>query len=220
MNQNLSSPMYTSSIGYKKIKKEIGELMLAKGFSSYKTITYYRVTAGDILQYINFQKGERSLNEQMTINLVIQPLFSPGCSFQILCPGGRIGNLTRTNTSFGWYCNTEEATLQSIQLITTDINNYVIPFFNNLSTAEQLCNSFDNPDLQFIWSISSDFVSRGYSCLMAGQYKQALSIFEANKPGEVPKYKTIKRMIEELQFGEIDAMLTDNIRYHKEKLKI
>ncbi|MDB5150570.1 MAG: hypothetical protein JWQ57_4590 [Mucilaginibacter sp.] len=212
--------MYNSSIGYKIIKKEIGELMLVKGFASHKTVTYYRVTAGHILQYINFQKGERSLNEQMTINLVVQPLFSPGCSFQILCPGGRVANLTSTNTSFGWYCNTEEATLQNIQHITTDINNYVIPFFNNLSTAEQLCYSFDDPALQFIWSIPANFVSRGYSCLKAGQYKQALSIFEANRPGEVPKYKTIKRLIEELQFEEINAILNENIRFHKEKLKI
>jgi hypothetical protein len=212
--------MYNSGTGYKKIKTEIGNLMREYGFAPYKTATYYRVTAGDILQFINFQKGERSLNEQMTINIVIQGLFAPGCSFEILQPGGRIGRLLDSDKDVWWHCDTELMTAQSIRDIGKVVAEILVPFFDRMATADGLYMSFSEPASRFLWAIASSFVQKGYVCLKAGQYKKGISIFEENRPSQVAKFKTIKKLTEEARFEEIDSILLDNIRYHREKLKI
>lgn len=212
--------MYNSSTGYNSTKKEIGTLLRGHGFTRYKTSFYYRVTAGEMLQFINFQKGDQSLNDQMTINIVIQPLFCPGCSFNILQPGGRIGNLLDSAKDVWWKCDTEQSTITSIESIGKAINEKLIPFFNSLATAEQLWASFNDPDSRFLWRSATTFIDQGYICLKAKQYHQALSIFQANKPSKVAKFKTIKRLIEEEAFTEIEEILLNNVHYQKEKLGI
>jgi len=212
--------MYDSSIGYKKIKTEIGNLMRELGFTRYKTATYYRVTAGDMLQFINFQKGEQWLNGQMTINIVIQGLFAPDCSFEILQPGGRIGKLLHSDKDNWWHCDTELATAQSIKDIGKVVAEKIIPFFDLMATADGLIMSFNDPASSFLWAIPSSFVQRGYACLKARQYKMGVAVFEENRPGQVAKFKTLKRLTETALFDEIDHILADNTQYNKEKLKI
>jgi hypothetical protein len=52
--------MFTSSIGYQLIKKQIGNLLCENGFLPFKAATFYRLMVGDILQFMTFQKGVQS----------------------------------------------------------------------------------------------------------------------------------------------------------------
>jgi len=212
--------MFNSSDGYQIIKKEIGSLLRIYGFLPYKTATYYRVTDGDILQFIMFQKGERWLSGAMTVNIVIQGVFAPGCSFNILQPGGRIGSMLNPPKDVWWHCDSESSAASSVDAIKQVVVEKLIPFFENRSTAGKLFNDFDGSNPSFLWTPKSTFVDQGYICLKAGQYDTAINIFEANQISKVPKFKTIKRLIEDFRFTEIDHILVENTRYHKESLKI
>ncbi|HZY35548.1 MAG TPA: DUF4304 domain-containing protein [Mucilaginibacter sp.] len=212
--------MYNSSEGYVQIKKELGKMLAGAGFRRYKTVTWYRVTHGDILQFINFQKGDQWLSDKMTINIAVQPLYSPGCSFGILAPGGRLGLLLTPAKDHWWLCNSETSTEASITELKNIIVNDLIPFFDNTANAEQLYHNFHDNSFRYFWANSYDFITKGYICLKTKQYKEAINIFEANRPSQVAKFKTIKNFIEKEQFAEVDKILDNNVFHSKDKLKI
>jgi hypothetical protein len=188
--------------------------------SEVKTATYYRITTGDILQFLTFQKGLQSLQEQMTLNVVAQGLFSPTCSFEVLQPGGRIGEFLPEAKDKWWHCDTEKATHESIEAITTAFSTVVLPSLNQLSTAEQLIANFQDETRHFLWRGQNSFIDQGYICLKARQYREALDIFRANRPGKVAKYKTIQHLVEQTKVEQIDQILSDNVRHQKLKWKI
>ena len=212
--------MFNSSDGYKIIKKEIGSLLRIYGFLPYKTAAYYRVTDGDILQFIRLQKGERWLAGAMTINVVIQGVFAPGCSFDILQPGGRIGSLLNPPKDVWWQCDSQSSTASSVDAIKQVVVEKLIPFFYSRSAAEMLCMDFDGSNPSFLWIPKSTFVDQGYICLKAGRYDKAIAVFQANQTSKVPKFKTIKKLIEESRFTDVEHILVENCRLHKERLRI
>jgi hypothetical protein len=212
--------MYNSSEGYAHIKKELGKMLAEIGFTRYKTVTWYRVTHDDILQFICFQKGERSISDRMTINIVVQPLYCPGCSFQILQPGGRIGQILTPAKDRWWLCDSEASTESSIAQLKNTIINDLIPFFNKTASTEQLHDTFPADSYRYFWINHYTFITKGYICLRAKYYAKAIAIFEASRPSQVAKFKTIKNLIEKEQFAEVDKILNDNIIYNRGKLKI
>ena len=212
--------MFTPSAGYHLIKAEIGSFLQQNGFHPYKTAIYYRITAGDVLQFISFQKGLQSLQDQMTLNVVVQGLFSPTCSFEVLQPGGRIGEFLPDSKDKWWHCDTEKASHENIKTLTTALSTVVLPSLNRLSTAQQLIASFQEETRQFLWRGQNSFIDQGYICLKARQYIEALDIFRANRPGKVAKFKTIQGLVEQAKYEQIDEILRENVHHQKAKSKI
>jgi hypothetical protein len=212
--------MFTASSGYHRIKAEIGSFLQESGFHTYKTATYYRTTTGDVLQFLTFQKGLQSLQDQMTLNVVVQGLFSPTCSFDVLQPGGRMGEFLPESKDKWWPCDTEKATHESIEAITTAFSTFVLPSLNRLSTAQQLIASFQDKTRQFLCRGQNTFIDQGYIYLKAKQYREGLDIFLANRPGKVAKFKIIRNLIEQAKVEQIDEILLENVRHQKLKWKI
>jgi hypothetical protein len=212
--------MYNSSKGYAAIKAATGKMLVQKGFCRSKTAIWYRITPDNILQFVNPQKGFSSLGNHMTFNIVIQALFSPICSFGILTPGGQIGSLLADDKRGWWPCDSEESTNSSIADITNVFTTTLLPFFDNLATGAQLADSQQDASARFIWHNHYTFITKGYVCLWSKRYTEAMSIFEANRPSQVAKFKTIKGLVTKAKFSEIDKLLLENISFNKQKLEI
>lgn len=212
--------MSSSTEGYTHIKKELGKAMAKFGFSKYKTATLYRITDGDVLQFINFQKGDQSLSHKMTINIVVQPLFSPGCSFQVLEPGLRIGQILPPYKDRWWLCESETSNESSLSELKNILVDNLMPFFDKTRDAKHLYETIHDDSFRYLWITQYSFIPKGYICLKEKRYQEALTIFEANRPSQVSKFKTIKNHIQNRQFAEINKILTDNVNYSREKLKI
>lgn len=180
--------MFTSATGYKLIKKEIGLFLQQHDFLPYKSETFYRITPGDILQFLSFQKGVQSLQDQMTINVAIQGLFSPTCSFLVLQPGGRIGQFLALSKDKWWHCDSEKVTLESITDIKENLAVTLLPDLQQkMSFSEQLIDTFNSTTYRFLWQGQGTFIDQGYTCLKARRYNEGLTIFRANSPGKVAK---------------------------------
>lgn len=156
----------------------------------------------------------------MTVNIVIQGVFAPGCSFNILQPGGKIGSVLNPPKDVWWHCDSESSAASSVDAIRQVVVEKLIPFFDSRSTAGKLCIDFDGSNPSFLWTPKSTFVDQGYICLKAGRYDKAIAIFQANQTSKVPKFKTIKKLIEESRFTDVKDILFENCQYHKERLKI
>jgi virulence-associated protein VapD len=202
--------MFTAATGYELIKKEIGHFLQQHGFMAYKSATFYR-----------FLKGVQSLQDQMTINVVIQGLFSPTCSFQVLQPGGRIGQFLSLQKDKWWHCNDKKTTLDGISEIKESLALTVLPSLQEkMFSAEQLIETFNTPAHYFLWQGQDTFIDQGYIYLKARRYNEALNIFRAGRTSKVTKYSTIQKCIEQGQFDKIDHLLQDNIHYQREKWKV
>jgi hypothetical protein len=211
---------FNSSTGYQIIKTEIKNLLTDFDFMAYKSSTLYKVTEEGILQFISFQKGVQSLNQQMTINVVLQGLFCPTCSFDLLQPGGRIGSFSNSKSDKWWFCNTEDNTKQSVTEIKECILKYLLPFFDRTVTVESLCDLIDNKEFSFIWTNPYTFIDKGFFYLKGNQFDKALVTFQSNQPSKVAKFKTIKRLVEEHDYDAIKRILLDNTNHSKAKLTI
>ena len=211
---------FNSSIGYQSVKTQIRSLLVDFNFMPYKSSTLYRVTEEGILQFISFQKGVRSLNQQMTINVVLQGLFCPTCSFDLLQPGGRIGNFLNGQSDKWWACDTVKSTAESMIEIKECILKHLLPFFDRTATMEGLCDLIDSKDFNFIWSNPYTFIDKGFFYLKGKHLDKALKTFQSNQPGKVTKFKTIKRLIEENNYDAIEELLSDNISHSKAKWTI
>lgn len=209
---------YTSSIGYKKIQSEISTFLDQFDFIRHKTSTLFRVKNEELLQFINFQKGVQSLASKVTINIVLQGLFSPTCSFQLLQPGGRIGFFSETMVDKWWLCDNPDNTENSIEQIKNILEKSIIPFFEKTSSAAAVCQMIDKDELNFLWSNPYTFIDKGFFYLKGGVYEKALKIFESHQPSKVPKFKTIKNLISLEKYEEVQIILNDNVKSSKDKL--
>lgn len=213
--------MFTSSTGNSLIKQEIGHLLRQNGFQPFKAATYYKITSEDILQFLYFQKGVGSRQDQMTINAVIQSLFSPTCSLSVLQPGGSIGQFLTSQRNKMWYCNEENATTESINNIKEELRTALLPdLHQKLYSPELLIDTFHSPTHGFLWHGQNTFIDQGYICLKAKRHNQGLTIFKVNRPSKVNKFKTIQNWINQEQWNLIDDLLQENIRLNREKWKI
>ena len=212
-------PFYAnkSISGFQIIKKEIGIALAEFGFQFHGNSCLFRFTHTDLLQFLHFQKGVRSLNEKCTINVVQQGLFVPGCSFSVLEPGGRIGNFTEENRDKWWYCNSPEAAFSSLPEIKTILFNGVLPFFQLASVESKFPELIECDRHQFIWK-NSTFLHEGYFYLKCKQYDKAMNAFQV-KPSRVNKFKTIKKYVENGEFERIDKQLQENVHYARSLLK-
>lgn len=205
--------------GYAIIKRQIGFQLMQSGFTSYQSSQYYRITSENILQSFIFQKGVASLKDQMTINISIQPLFSPGCNPDLLMPGGRIGYFLPQAKDQWWYCNDETNSQKSIELLSEIITTEILPTLDQLATAEALHNSCTQPRYQFLWQWPSSLIQQGYICLKTKSYNEAIQTFLNNQSGKVPKFKTIQKHTELNQFDAIDLLLMENVQINTLKWK-
>ena len=213
--------MFTSSSGYALVKQEIGQFLVQNSFHPYKSATYYRTTPGGILQFFLFQKGTQSLKDQLTINVVIQGLYSPACSFTVLQPGGRFGKFIPPGKDIWWHCNDEESTSHCISELRHRLSTILLPDLQQrMSSADQLITTFNAPQYSFLWRGQNTFIDQGYTYLMAQKYTEALDLFCRNRPTKVNRFKTIQKWIEQKQFDQFDHLLEENIQYHKNKLKL
>ncbi len=211
---------FNSTKGYREIQKEIKAFLKEFGFKPYKSSFAYRVTEGDILQFINFQKGYSWLNEQMTINVVIQGLFTPGSSMNILEPGGRIGKFIKSREDTWWYCDTPEATSTSIVQLKEVFTNEIIPFFENTNSSNGVVKIMDYNQYEFLWQCDVSYIYKGFFNLAAGRYAEALNSFNEGRTSRIPKFKTIKKMIENKSFDEISLLLDANSEHVRKKIGI
>jgi hypothetical protein len=207
-----------SSSGFQIIKKEIEFTLREFGFKFYGSSSLFRLTQSDLLQFLYFQKGVSSLNEKCTINVVQQGLFVPGCSFDVLQPGGRIGAFTQEARDKWWHCNTSEAAFIALPDIKAMILNGVIPFFDLGVEETKLLDIIDNDQYNFIWGNDPTFVDKGYFYLKCGQYDKAMNTFKL-KPSRVNKFKTIKTYVENKDFDQIQHLLKENVHHAKSRLK-
>lgn len=205
--------------GYAVIKRKIGLQLMQSGFTSYQSSQFYRITSGDILHSFIFQKGIGRLKDQMTINISIQPLFSPGCDPDLLEPGGRIGKFLNEPKDQWWHCNDEVNTTTSIESISEIITATILPALDQLANAEALYDSFTQPRYSFLWQPQSAFIQQGYIYLKTKRYNEAIQTFLSKQPGKVPKFKTIQKHIELNQFDAIDLLLDENIQINTLKWK-
>ncbi|ANE51688.1 DUF4304 domain-containing protein [Flavisolibacter tropicus] len=206
--------------GYKYIQNEVKAFLGSFGFKSYKTFILYRTTDNDLLQFLSFQKGASSLSNQMTINIVQKGLFAPGCSFDTLQPGNRIGQFAKTEKDKWWYCDDANKVQEGVAEIKYILYNSVLPFFEFSKESHNISELVTADKYAFIWYIPSTFVDKGYFFLKAGLYKEAIQWWENHQPSKVPKFKTIKNLISQEQYSEVNKILEENIRMARARLEI
>ena len=206
--------------GYKYIQNEVKAFLGSFGFNSYKTSILYRTTDNGLLQFLSFQKGVSSLSNQMTINIVQKGLFVPGCSFDTLQPGNRIGQFVNAEKDKWWYCDNNSKVQESVADIKKTLSNGVLPFFDFSKESQNIPELITSDKYAFIWWIPSTFVDKGYFYLKAGLYKEAIQWWEKHQLSKVPKFKTTKNLISQEQYSEVDKILEENIRMASAKLKI
>ncbi len=206
--------------GYNYIKNEVKTFLSSFGFKPYKTATLYRTTENDLLQFLSFQKGISYLSNQMTINVVQQGLFAPGCSFGILQPGNRIGQFANAKKDKWWFCNDVDKVKEGIAEIKEILLKDVLPFYNFSDVRQNIPELLISEKYKFVWWMPTTFVDKGYFLLKAGLYNEAIEVWEKHEPSKVPKFKSIKKLTQEDRYLEIDKILKENGRMTREKLKI
>jgi hypothetical protein len=206
--------------GYKVIQNEVQEFLKDFGFKTYKNSILYRTTDNDLLQFIDFQKGVSSLSNQMTINIVMQGLFVPGSSFDTLQPGNRIGIFTDEVKDKWWNCDNNEKAKEAADEIKTIFKQAVIPFFNAFENAGDIATLMKSTKYNFIWWIPTTFVDKGFFLLKARLYEEAVIWWEKHQLSKVPKFKTIKKLVQLQQYKEVDKVLEENCKLTRAKLKI
>jgi len=205
---------------YKYIQNEVKTFLSTFGFKSYKPATLYRTTNNDLLQFVSFQKGVSSLSNQMTINIVQKGLFAPSCSFDTLQPGSRIGEFINAEKDKWWYCDDSSKMQESVAEVKKILLEGVLPFFDFSKETQNIPELLTADKYAFLWWIPSTFVDKGYFFLKAGQYTEAIQLWENHQPSKVPKFKTLRNLVSQGQYAEVDKILAENGRMAKAKLKI
>lgn len=206
--------------GYKYIQNEVKALLGSFGFKPYKASTLYRTTDNDLLQFLSFQKGVGSLSNQMTINIVQKGLFVPVCSFDTLQPGGRIGQFAKAEKDQWWYCDDANKVQEGVAGIKEILLGSVLPFFDFSRESQNIAELVTADTYAFIWWIPSTFVDKGYFFLKARLYHEAIQWWENHQPSKVPKFKTIKNLISQEQYSEVEQILKENSGMARAKLRM
>lgn len=212
--------MKAVSAGYKTIQKELKEFLKEFGFKVYKSSTLYRITENGFLQFLDFQKGYSYLNGQMTMNVVVQGLFVPGCGFDILQPGGRIGYFIDGTTDKWWNYDNEVNVNQSTKEMKLILQEVVLPFFKSFEDIDNIPKVIEYPNLAFVWRAPITFIDKGYFLLKARCYDQAIKCWEQYQTSKVPKFKTVKKLVELKLYNDINDILEENCRMAKTKLAL
>ena len=86
---------------------------------------------------------------------------------------------------------------------------------------EGLCNVIESKEFNFIWSNPHTFIDKGFFYLKGKHFDRSTRCnFQSNQPSKVAKFKTIKRLIEEHDYDEIERILSENITHSKAKWTI
>lgn len=210
---------FNSSKGYRTIQAKTKDWLHSFDFKSHGANTIYRLK-NESLQFLNFQKGGGHLSEKMTINVVVKGLFVPGCGFETLQPGGRIGNFIPGLKDKWWCCDKPNTTSDSIDEIIKILESRVIPFYENFDSTNSISNLIAQEEFSFLWENPFTFVDKGFFYLYLKKYEDGLNTFESGQPSKVPKFKTIKNLFDQKQFEAIDKILVENILFNRQRLKI
>jgi hypothetical protein len=210
---------FNSSKGYRTIQTKTKDWLRVFDFKSHGTNTVYRLKH-EALQFLNFQKGVGHLSGQMTVNIVVKGIFTPGCGFETLQPGGRIGNFIPGLKDKWWPCDSPDMTADSVNDIIKILESSVIPFYEKFGSTESILSIATEQKFSFLWENPLTFIDKGFFYLYLKKYEEALSIFESRQPSRVPKFKTIKNLFDQKQFEAIDRILIENTLFNTRKLKI
>lgn len=203
---------------YSDVIEITGDYLKRQGFEQRGASTFYRVTLDELLQRVAFQAGVQSRKGKLTLNFTLQGLFCPGCSFDVLQPGGRIGSLSPNTSDLWWDYHTAEHSERSSREIIDFLDKYLLPFFDATRDIDGVCRTMHDQAYQFLWSGSFGFIEQGYFLLKAGRFREAVSIFEANAPSRVPKFKTIRNSVGTGDFQAVNLLLEANVLANKTKL--
>ena len=164
--------------GYKYIQNEVKVFLSSFGFKPYKTSIFYRTTENDLLQFLSFQKGVSSLSNQMTVNIVQKGLFVPGCSFDTLQPGNRIGQFINAEKDKWWVCNNDDKAKKGFAEIKEILSKNILPFFDFSKDTQNIPELITSDKYDFVWWIPNTSVDKGYFFLKAGLYNEAIEWWE------------------------------------------
>jgi hypothetical protein len=215
----------------KAIKNLILEPLKEYGFKKYKTSHIAKISDGEILQLINFQKSSTG-GQRFTVNISVRPLYikHEGLTLE---PGGRLGKFY-TGGDIWWQYKTEEGAERSFNEIQKIIIEKVIPWFELNSSTQNIFNyqhHYKPKKFQFKlkprknkhrpeWK-PRDF---GFVALRLMLYKIAKQNFEVVLDDlsemqnidwckdETTLLSKITKLINEENHTEIKSMLDDNIK--------
>lgn len=235
---NVSQDFDPKKFFTKARKIYIEDPLKALGFKRYKSSVVARVTKGNILQFLAFQKAAYG-GQSFTVNVAIRPLFSRNNEYLTLMPGNRLGLMsTEIKNDIWWTYATERETKQSFEDIFTRLENYALPFFNNTTTSNDIIGFYEKDvlgknrcDSKIDWGTSGwkDF-DLGHIYLHSGEIKKASMHFndcfsEFSKDNREWAQTASKKCLEikeiiKLGQSEIDKYLFDTINDSKLKLKL
>jgi tetratricopeptide (TPR) repeat protein len=167
--------------GWKSI---VETALLPYGFRVYDKDTLARLTHGDIFQFIILNKHRHI--ETFTFDVAIRPLFCDNNTLT-LRPGNRLGRMvTNGKLDTWWNGETIEEAEKSFAEVLQHIKNYVLPFFNNTRTSEEILQAYKKNFLgqrrfknQIEWGTSGyDHFDFAHIYLQAGDVKKSMEELE------------------------------------------
>jgi len=129
---------------FKRYKKEIiDDLLLSNGFCKYKTNAYVRLNSIGLLEYIDLQK-ERYGSKTFCVNFAAMPLYCVN-KYIIVSLGGRLGTYI-SGKDVWWDYASENVAKTSFENVSTALENYIFPWFEEVSTEEGYRDKLKNLD--------------------------------------------------------------------------
>ncbi|TFG21073.1 MAG: hypothetical protein EU530_01165 [Promethearchaeota archaeon] len=177
------------------------------GFRSYKTSDMGRICDGCILQYIEFQKSRDGEGEYY-VNVWIRPLFndSPGI-------GGRMTLFPEVPTHGGEFWS--EETKSDIKLVRDAIMEFILPWFEQHSTPQDLINQFEHEKKGEMENWTPYDIAMVYLWIKEyekGAYHLKQAQIAADEQSSLEETcKTMLSQIESWQFEEIQKMLNKTL---------
>ncbi|MBS1755092.1 MAG: DUF4304 domain-containing protein [Ferruginibacter sp.] len=206
------------------------------GFKVYDNNTLGRLTHGNVFQFLILNKHRHI--ETFTFDVAIRPLFCDNNTLT-LRPGNRLGRIvTNGKLDTWWNGETAEEADKSFAEVLLHIKNYVIPFFNNTRTSEEILQSYKKNFLgqrrfknQIAWGTSGyDHFDFAHIYLQAGEVKKSIEELEkcysVSSEDErdwsqafAQQCLQLKKLI---QSGElaIETYLREKVKKSKENLKL
>jgi hypothetical protein len=233
-SQDFDAKKYFTKARRQYIEEPLKEL----GFKKYKSSVVARLSAGNIFQFLDFQKSVYG-GQNFTVNVAFRPLFSHNDECLTLLPGNRLGLMATKSKSDKWWNYTPEIEGNTNFADLFDkIKKYAIPFFDSTQNSKDIITSYEKNFLginkfgdRVEWGTVGwkDF-DLGHIYLQAGQIKKAFKHFndcykefslDDRDWAKAAAKKCLEIMhIIELGHSQIDNYLTGTIKDSKEKLKL
>lgn len=123
-----------ADLAFKRYKKEIlDDLLLSNGFYKYKTNAYVRLNSIGLLEYIDLQK-ERYGSKTFCVNFAAMPLYCER-KYIVISLGDRLGTYI-SGKDVWWDYASESVAKESFANVSTAIEKYVLPWFEQVSTED------------------------------------------------------------------------------------